>query len=79
MFISVYILCLSGIISRVSSSLDPDHARRFVRPDLGPNCLQRLSSNDTNNITTIKQIRELPRKSELGINIKLKEHQIFAC
>ena len=23
------------------SSLDPDHARRFVGPDLGPNCLQR--------------------------------------
>ena len=28
-------------ISRVSISLDPDHARRFVEPDLGPNCLQR--------------------------------------
>ena len=28
-------------ISRVPSNLDPDHARRFVRPDLGPNCLQR--------------------------------------
>ena len=28
-------------ISRVLSSLDPDHARRFVGPDLGPNCLQR--------------------------------------
>ena len=28
-------------ISRVPSSLDPDHARRFVGPDLGPKCLQR--------------------------------------
>ena len=28
---------------RVSNSLDPDQARRFVRPDLGPNILQRLS------------------------------------
>ena len=26
---------------RVSSSLDPDQARHFVGPDLGPNCLQR--------------------------------------
>ena len=26
---------------RVSNSLDPDQARRFVGPDLGPNCLQR--------------------------------------
>ena len=32
---------------RVSSSLDPDQARQFVGPDLGPNCLQRLSADDT--------------------------------
>ena len=25
----------------------PDQARRFVRPDLGPNRLQRLSADDT--------------------------------
>ena len=29
---------------QVSKSLDPDQARRFVGPDLGPNCLQRLSA-----------------------------------
>ena len=28
------------------NSLDPDHARHSVGPDLGPNCLQRLSAND---------------------------------
>ena len=32
---------------RVSNSLDPDKARHSVGPDLGPNCLQRLSSGDT--------------------------------
>ena len=31
----------------VSNSLDPDQARHSVRPDLGPNCLQRLSADDT--------------------------------
>ena len=31
----------------MSNSLDPDHARRFVGPDLGPNCLSRLSADDT--------------------------------
>ena len=31
-------------ISRVSSSLDPDHA---VGSDLGLNCLQKLSVDDT--------------------------------
>ena len=28
----------------MSNSLDPDHAQHFVRPDLGQNCLQRLSA-----------------------------------
>ena len=27
-------------------SLDPDQARHFVWPDLGPNCLQGLSADD---------------------------------
>ena len=30
----------------VSNSLDPDQARHFVGPDLGPNCLQSLSADD---------------------------------
>ena len=30
----------------VSNSLDPDQARHFVGPDLGPNYLQRLSSDN---------------------------------
>ena len=33
---------------RVSNSLNPDQAQHFVGPDLGPNCLQRLSADDTN-------------------------------
>ena len=35
------------ITIRVSNSLDPDQAQHFVEPDLGPNCLQRLSADDT--------------------------------
>ena len=31
---------------RVSNSLDPDQARHFVGPNLGPNCLQKLSADD---------------------------------
>ena len=31
----------------LSNSLDPDQARHFVGPDLGPKCLQRLSADDT--------------------------------
>ena len=33
--------------SRMSNSFDPDQARRFVGPDLGPNCLPRLLGDDT--------------------------------
>ena len=28
----------------MSNSLGPDQAQHFVGPDLGPNCLQRLSA-----------------------------------
>ena len=31
----------------MSNSLDPDPVRRFVGPDLGTNCLPRLSVDDT--------------------------------
>ena len=31
----------------VSNNLDPDQARQNVGPDLGPNCLQRLSAVNT--------------------------------
>ena len=31
---------------RVSNRLDQDQDRHFVGPDLGPNCLQRLSADD---------------------------------
>ena len=31
----------------MSNSLDPDQARRFVGPDLGPNCLPKLSADGT--------------------------------
>ena len=30
----------------MSNSLDPDQDRHYVGPDLGPNCLQRLSADD---------------------------------
>ena len=31
----------------MSNSLDPDKARQFVGPGLGPNCLPRLSADNT--------------------------------
>ena len=37
---------------RLSNSLDSDQARHYVGPDLGPNCLQKLSADDTSLATT---------------------------
>ena len=34
----------------MSNSLDPDKARHFVGPDPSPNCMQRLSADDTRRI-----------------------------
>ena len=36
----------------MSNSLNPDQARHFVGPDLGPNCLHRLSEDDTQRVNT---------------------------
>ena len=41
---------------RVSNSLDPAEARSFVGPDLGPNCLQRLSADNTNTSLVGKEL-----------------------
>ena len=42
----------------LSGSLDPGHAKHFVRTDVGPNCLQKISVEDISrkkvNITAIK-------------------------
>ena len=40
-----------AITIRVPNSLNLDQARRSVRSDLGPNCLQRLSADDTSRQT----------------------------
>ena len=37
-----------GNTIRVSNGLDPDQGRHSVGPDLGPNCLQKLSADGTN-------------------------------
>ena len=36
---------------RLSNRLDQDQARHLVGPDLGPNCLQRISADDTSRQT----------------------------
>ena len=44
---------LSEIPSECQTVLDPDQALQFVGPDLGPNCLPRLSADDTGRQSTM--------------------------
>ena len=41
---------------RVSNSLDPDQARLYVEPDLGLNCLHRLSADNKSRPLVAKQL-----------------------
>ena len=57
---------------RVSNSLDPDQARHFVGPDLGPNCLQRSKmSAKVKKVSSQKRSKELNTK-QLVDTIRLK-------
>ena len=40
------------------NSLDPDQVRRFVGPDLGPNCLHKSLGDNTSlqRVTTMMQV-----------------------
>ena len=40
------LLSSADFSKKKSNSLDPDHDQHSVRPDLGPNCFQRLSQDD---------------------------------
>ena len=53
----------------MSNSLDPDQARRFVGPELGPNCLPRLSADDTGR-QKVNGMKEV-----LGRNTMFKSNQ----
>ena len=49
----------------MSKSLDPDQARRIVGPDQGPNCLPRLSADDTGRQRVKQAIRMLMQSMDM--------------
>ena len=49
----------------MSNSLDPEQSRHFVGPDLGPNCLQRLSADNKS--------RHKPERQTYVKHIEIKE------
>ena len=70
----------------MSNSLDPDQARRFVRPDLGPNCLPRLSADGTGRqrvnefVTDALEARSKSHLSDFFLqSLMVKGHFVTAC
>ena len=54
---------------RVSYSLNPDQARHFVRPDLGPNCFAKVLSRRHKELKGTATLRA--NESEMQALIKL--------
>ena len=66
----------------MSNNLDPDQDRRPVGPDLGPNCLQRLSAHDQN-VAAIKERDDqidtcvVPMYALVQINNTFEKHTVI--
>ena len=55
----------------MSNSLDPDQALHFVGPDVGPDCLQRLSEDDKSSYACKELIGDFVNEvTRQGINHK---------
>ena len=68
---------------RVSNILDQDLAHHLARPDLGPNCLQRLSEDDTSRkrlitscITGVKYVQDQLTKQCKFLSLANDTHDV---
>ena len=77
--LSIFMLLTNSVLRntiRLPNSLDPNQARRFVEPDLGPHCSQRLSADNTGRLSAnIKHINHFIFKMNiisvyLGLNTR---------
>ena len=74
----------------MSNSLDPDQPQLFVGPDLGLNCLQRLSADNTSRQRVkvgmvfgkvncfIPQTQKLVRE-RLGDSLRVEDYTVGKC
>ena len=51
------------------NSLDPDQDRHSVGPDLGPNCLQRLSADDELPVKAMNIYKQLSHHMKLFTSV----------
>ena len=64
---------------RVSKSLDPDQARHFVGPDLGPNCLQRLSADTKSSLLSIEVIIDAANCYLMSTHVLIRKPFLRLC
>ena len=67
----------------MSNRLDPDQARHLVGPDLGQNCLQRLSADNTSRRRVNRCIETLTKSIVLALafdsSLHHVSHQSHSC
>ena len=94
-FFMVYLLCADFFQNqlfrkilrntvRVSNSIDPDQVQHFVTTDLGPNCLQRLSAENSgklrctfHSLYTFVYLLGHTWLNQHQINLHLTSHGVF--
>ena len=65
----------------MSNSLDPDQAQQNVGPELGPNCLQRLSADNTSKQkvkTVFYKEKQIFCLFELMLNIQVNNFSVMS-
>ena len=55
---------------RVSNSFDPHQVRHFVSPSLGPNCLQRLTADDTSRKRVNATVKIAKTENSLQLHVQ---------
>ena len=63
----------------MSNSLNLDQAQHFVRPDLGPNCLQMLSADNTSRQKIKATININVHSGITGLNFGLESSFSIIC
>ena len=67
-----FLKIISGTLSESPNSLDPDQDRLSVCPDLSPNCLQRLSADNSNLIRSESSMGTLGSWGSKKVRCKTK-------
>ena len=63
---------------RLSNSFDPDQVRHLIGPDLGPNCLQRLSADGTSYPLSTTTNRQRMKVGMVFVKVNINKNVILS-